>query len=309
MRFMPLVLTLGAFLFLVTWPFRFPVDPGFWSHAMDACHLPLFLGLTLVFHHYLRGWNHRFWTPRLTAGGIAALLAAVTEWLQPLVGRDDSLQDFFNGFLGITIAVTGLAAFKPGVSTRPRTVWAGLSLAAILYVGWPAWQEWRGISLRERNFPILGDFENPAELRVWYPQGGTSNRPTQIAISSARATRGRHSLQVQLGSTDWPGVNFNAGVMNFSGYRRLAFDIHNPGAMFDLILRVDDDGDCSRQDSRCLRGFQVTNGWNHLVVPVTELERAPKTRRLNLRAIRRLVLFSDGQAAPSLFWLDNVRLE
>ncbi len=309
MRFIPLVLTLGAFVVLVTWPFRFPVDPGFWSHAMDACHLPLFLGLTLVFHHYLRSWNQGFWLPKLAAGGIAALLAALTEWLQPLVGRDDSLQDLVNGFLGVGIAVTGLAVAKPRVSSLPRAAWAVCAIVAILYASLPAFHEWRGIRLRAGNFPILGDFEHAAELSFWYPQGGTSNRPTQISITSERATRGQHSLHVQLGKTNWPGVNFNAGEMNFSAYRTLAFDIHNPSTPFDLILRVDDDGDCSHQDARCLRGFQVTNGWNRLVMPVKELERAPKTRRLNLRAIRRLVLFSDGQAVPPSFLLDNVRLE
>lgn len=276
---------------------------------MDAAHLPLFLGLTLVFHHYLGCWNRPAWLQRLVAGSIAVALALATEWLQPLVGRDDSLQDFANGFLGIIIAVTGLAVIKSRGSTLPRAVWAGLSLTAILYVAWPAWQEGRAIQLRARNFPILGDFENPAELRVWYPQGGTSNRTSQIDISSEHATRGQHSLQVQLGKTDWPGVNFNAGKMDFSGYHRLALDIHNPGGMFDLILRLDDDGDCSSQDTRCLHGFSLTNGWNHFTVPVTELERAPKTRRLNLRAIRRLVLFSDGQSVPPIFFLDNVRLE
>ena len=309
MRFIPLGLTLGAFVLLVTWPFHFPVDPAFWSHAMDACHLPLFLGLTLVFHSYLRCWNRRAWLQKLAAGASAALLAIATEWLQPLVGRDDSIQDLINGFLGIVIAVFGLTVFKPNSSNPARVAWAMLTIGASLYVGWPAGQEWRGIQVRNANFPILGDFESAAELRVWYPQGGTTNRPTQISISSTLASRGHHSLQVQLGATDWPGVNFNAGEMDWSGYRTLAFDIHNSGATFDLILRVDDDGDCSRQDLRCLRGFPVTNGWNRLVVPVAELERAPKKRRLNMRAIRRLVLFSDGQAVPPSFFLDNVRLE
>ncbi len=108
---------------------------------------------------------------------------------------------------------------------------------------------------------------------------------------------------------DWPGISFNAGEQDWSNYDALACEVYNPLTPFILRVRVDDDGDCSRYGMRYDREIRLTNGWNNIVIPTSEIARAPTNRRLNLKAIRRLALFIDQHTAPQTFFLDNVRLE
>lgn len=298
------VLTLGFF-----WPVRVRVDASFWGHVFDVSHIPLLGWLAAVLCYALpervRSQPRRY----MLAFVLAAGFAAAVELLQPHFGRTRSLGDFINGCIGAALALTGIASWQRTGNWRWRGGHAAALAGALALALWPAYEEWRGIRWRQANFPSLGDFEDDEELKLWRPQGGSRGHPTNASFTRAHASQGEQSLRVVGGAGDWAGVNYAAGDKDWTPFRALALDVFNPREPFTLFVRVDDNGNCAKLADRFERGFTVAQGWNRIRIVAAEIERGPKARRLNLKAVRRVAVFT-GDGEPQRFWfLDNVHLE
>jgi hypothetical protein len=301
--------SVAAVAFAAFWPIHFAVDKEFCDRLLDAGHLPLFGSLALVFHVTLPVQRPGSVAHSVRSAALSILVAATVELVQPLVGRTESWLELRNGIFGALLGATGLALRHARSRMTTGLAWVASSLALSAVALAPAWDEWQGIRWRHANFPLLGDFESEVELHLWRPQGGSGHSPTIIQLSAEQTKCGQHSLRIQTGAGDWAGVSYCAGDKDWSAFKLLAFDVCNSGEPFTLSLRVDDNGDCSKFGSRYDNGFPLTNGWNHLAIPLRELERGPRDRKLNLHAIRRLALFTGANEPARTFFLDHVRLE
>ena len=298
------VLTLGFF-----WPVRVRVDASFWGHVFDVGHIPMLAWLTAVLLYALPERVQPAARRHGLAFTLAFAFAVVVELLQPFFGRSRSLGDVINGAIGAGLALTGVAAWQRSGSWLWRGSHAVVVAGALAVALWPAYEEWRGIRWRQTHFPSLGNFEDVAELKLWRLQGGSRGHPTSITLTRARASQGEQSLRVLGGAGDWAGVNYSAGDKDWTPFRALSLDVFNPREPFTLFVRVDDDGNCVTLADRFERGFELARGWNRLRVPTAEIERGPKERRLNMKSVRRVAVFT-GDGEPQRFWfLDNVHLE
>ncbi len=298
------VLTLGFF-----WPVHIRVDAAFWGHVFDVSHIPLIGWLAAVLHYALPERVQPAARRHGLAFLLAAAFAAAVEILQPCFGRTKSLDDFINGSIGAALALIGIAAWQRTGKWFWRGGHAAVLVAVMLVALWPACEEWRGIRWRQKHFPSLGDFENEEELKLWLPQGGSVGHPTNVSFTRARASQGEQSLRVVGGAGDWAGVNYAAGDKDWTPFRALAMDVFNPREPFSIFVRVDDDGNCAKLADRFERGFELARGWNRVRVPTAEIQRGPKERRLNLKSIRRLAVFTGDGEPQRLWFLDNVHLE
>lgn len=304
-----LAFTLAALTVAFFAPIRMRVDGTFWSHVFDVGHLPLLGWLAAALLYALPDRVQPVSRRYLVAFVLATSFAGAVEILQPHFGRTKSLTDFINGSLGAALSLAGIAAWR----RTDKWVWRGghaVALVVTLVIAlWPAYEEWRGLRWRQKHFPSLGDFENDEELRLWRAQGGSPGHPTNIAFTRARASQGEQSLRVVGGAGDWAGVNYAAGDKDWTSFRALAMDVFNPREPFRLFVRVDDNGVVAKSTDRFERGFELAPGWNRLRISTAELERGPQSRRLNLKAIRRIAVFT-GDHEPQRFWfLDHVHLE
>ena len=304
-----LALTLAVLTVAFFAPVHVRVDASFWGHVFDVGHIPLLGWLAAVLLYALPERVQPCARRHALAFALATGFAAAVEILQPYFGRSKSLGDLINGAIGAALALTGIAAWQ----RTGNRLWRGghaVALAVALGVAlWPAYEEWRGIRWRQTHFPSLGNFEDAAELKLWRSQGGSRGHPTNASITRARASQGEQSLRIVGGTGDWAGVNYSAGDKDWTPFRALALDVFNPREPFTLFVRVDDNGECAKLADRFEHGFTLLQGWNHIRVSAAEIERGPKERRLNLKAVRRVAVFT-GDGEPERFWfLDNVHLE
>jgi VanZ family protein len=290
-------------------PARARTDAKFWGHIFDVGHIPLWAWLAAALLYALPRRVQPFARRSAAAFALAVVAAVAVELLQPQFGRSASIGDVVNDVIGAGLALTGLAAWRRSGSRW----WRGGHLLAVAtgfgIALWPAYEEWRGIRWRQMNFPVVGNFEHEDELKLWLPQGGGRGRPTQILLTRARAVQGERSLRVVGAAGDWAGVSFAAGRQDWRNYRALHFSAFNPREPFTLFVRVDDHRASPQSAGRFEGGFTLAPGWNHVRVPIADVERGTRNRPLNLRAIRRVAFFT-GDAEPQRFWfLDNVYLE
>ena len=304
-----LAVTLGVLCMAFFAPVRVRVNGTFWSHVFDVGHFPLLGWLAAVLFSTLPDRVQPDSRRYLLAFVLASVFAGAVEIIQPHFGRTRDLGDFINGSLGAALALTGIAAWR----RTNRWLWRGghaVALFVTLAIAlWPAYEEWRGLRWRQKHFPSLGDFENEDELRLWRGQGGSPGHPTNIAFTRAHASQGEQSLRIVGGAGNWAGVNYDAGDKDWTSFRALVLDVFNPREPFRVFVRVDDNGVVAKFADRYEHGFDLVPGWNRLRILTAELERGPQNRRLNLKAIRRVAVFT-GDHEPERFWfLDYVHLE
>lgn len=292
----------GAALFI---PFRFENDTLFYILLLDAGHLPGFFALTMFAHRFWP-WDSPPCARRLRAASALTIFSIAVEIIQPLTGRSASTTDLINGIAGILLAFILLASADSKRRTAIRLALIPLGATCLAIAFLPAWRESAGMRWRAANFPLLADFETDAELRLW-PASGDG---TGADRSPAHPSHGQFSLQVKTApSAIWPGVRLNAGGRDWSAYSALAFDIWNDGPEFVVTVRVDDDFPHKEREDRFYRDFPLATGWNHIRIPLSEIESSPRARRLDLRAIRTVAFFIDTPKAAHTFHIDHVRLE
>ncbi len=302
-----LVFVLSLFALLAFVPFGSGANPLAIGMTMDAGHAFAFILLSGLL--YLAFEQHGKWRAVMTSVIISVLLMAVVELVQPYVGRTASLADMQTGLLGVLIAVSGMIVWRNLHRWQLRVAHIAL---VVMILGWtvlPAWNEWRSLWLREQQFPLLGDFEHTLEQRLWKPTGVAHGRRTQAAFSDKHAVSGVNSLKVETINGSWSGVRYAAGDQNWQGYQALSITLYNPGADFNMNIRIDDGVSVSPRYSERYNGhFQIRKGQNTLLIPLTEIAAGPKGRLLKLDRIRKMILFLNKNEQPQSFYLDNVHL-
>lgn len=273
---------------------------------MNAAHLPVFAVFVWVGRALLQ---MAFKFPAARANIVSFLLVVLAafgvEVIQPRFGRSGSLEDAIIGLIGATLMFV-----TPWCHLRVRRIaWVIVVVIGSLGVSYPAWRELLAIQHRDRQFPVLGDFERDDTLSYWIPAGYLEPKPKLVSRSDAHAKTGTHSLHVRCIRGKWPGVFMTIGGQDWSGYEALSLDLYNPGNQFELGIRVDDDHPDSEFWGFRYDGlFHPTNGWNHIEIPIQTIAQGGRRRGMNITDLRRMILFVDWKQKPCEWYLDNVRL-
>lgn len=301
-------LLLAAAALLV--PLGSPNDP-LRHDLLDATHLPFFAALTL----FLYTTNPLgLVMPGQRRGGaalLAALIAMATEIVQPLTGREESLTDLFYGSGGILLAWL-LLRWAPRFAGWRFLLWIALAGLLSLQVLAGPWRHWQADRWRRAHFPLLADFESPAEMVLWgNPQVGRAfTRNLTLRRSSLQAARGKCSLHLTAQSANRFGVYFRQDGADWSAFDVLAFDVFNAGARFDLAVSIDDGGPGGVARDRPAALLAIPPGWTHCRLPLRATSSDPKARSLDLRRVSTLGLMAYPAAGMGAdYFLDAFRLE
>jgi hypothetical protein len=304
-----LAVILLGFVSAFFWPMEFPVDGQFWRTVMDSAHLPLFALITFICYGFVSDRNLSHERKCKYAFIAAAIISIAIELTQPLVGRTRSDLDQIYGIGG---ALCGAALLFLWPRRGEKQVLGSMILLLLVFVfatSAPAMKKYSILNWRSEQFPILGSFEDSTDYLLWRPNYYAYTGEGTYKWTTNYVSQGEFAMAVDAKNGGWPGVDYDAGEQDWSGYEAFAFDLYNPADSFVLRMRIDDDGDCSSYGKRFDLELDMDTGWNHVNISASEIAAAPEGRSLNLKAIRRIVMFISEDDAPRRFHLDNIRLK
>ncbi len=302
-----LIVVAGVLLAFPLLPLGSNRDSPLMRAVFDAGHFPLLAVFTAVCFTLLAGGRlARF---RLGAAVALGLLAALAvELIQPWIDRTSSVRDFLIGLLGVFTTATAVWVWRrPGVGLRLLHVFVVAILAMMVLR--PTWHEFEAARWRRQHFPLLADFEDSVELRLWSPRGNRLLVPSTMTPNLTRSSSGEGSLQIQTARGQYGGALYTAGRQDWQGFGSLVFDLYNPGEAFSFLLRIDDSGDCTERESRFNRDFTVETGWSSVRVALSDVREGPERRELKMSEITRVIFLARRSPTARIFYLDHVRLE
>jgi len=233
------------------------------------------------------------------------LLAIGTELAQLGSGRTASWIDFGFDCIGIAVgAVTILLLRNKKLSLKTAVMIGGLWLAGLSVVMIPVVIAASAPSKFRRNFPVLGNFEDAWELKLWRPQGEGS--PATLTRVQSHVTKGEYALKVESNGSTWAGtyLKMPSGT-SWANHDALEFDLYNQGEPFELGIRIDtSDGD------RFTSSIQIVNGANSCTTRFSELKHGDteKSNGNRLTTVDRLVLHFGSSPSEVSIIIDRVEL-
>ncbi len=269
----------------------------------NGLHGPMFAVLAFFVFRAMVGFTRL--GPRAAAwltGLSLVAFGAATEVAQYWVGRNFSLTDVVADGLG---AVAGtLAAIAWGhPSRRSRRILFAFATGLIILCSIPAALTLVDTALQRRDFPVIGSFEQPLERIRWQTWWARPRRCRE------HATDGAWSLRVDLRPGDYPGIGTGVPGPDWSRYTELVFDIElDEGPPLDWLVKIADEGSDHTPADGFQRTFCLKPGRQRIVIPLADLQRGPRSRRLDLRQICSLHFFAVDLKNPRTIFLDNIRL-
>jgi hypothetical protein len=129
-------------------------------------------------------------------------------------------------------------------------------------------------------------------------------------MSEEHVTSGKHSLRVSLPPGQYPGINFQDIKNNWSEFQYLKMDVFNPTEeKFNFHIRIDDNKSGLEYANRFDANFELKQGLNQISIPVDSIRANLHHHPLNLKRIKRMMIFLTNNTKPRELYLDNIRLE
>lgn len=290
----------AASIFLLMFFVDFGESTKAWQHFSDFLHTPIFF-LSVIGIWYLLGETRN---AQLLAGGGCLLAATLIEVIQPIFGRSESMTDIQNGYLGILLALIVISLSR----TRSWVLSAILSPVLLFFFILPLGPAWKERALQKRRvarLPLIADFEIPEDLKTF--AAIAEEEPKESLEKTSEAHSGQFALEIKTTPFQFSGAELRLESMDWSDYKALSFYVRAEEP-FSLQLRIDDWGDCSGFDSRFNLAVDLSAGWNHVEVPLSAIENAPAKRKLNIRQLRRMLMFREASQTVWTFVLDDLKL-
>lgn len=227
------------------------------------------------------------------------LVGGSIELVQTLVGREGSWSDIWRNLLG-----AGLGLFWGQRATLYLWLARVIMLTALCIPLWSVSQVAYLQYSSAKNFPLLAGFEHERELQRW---------TGDIKRVKRHVSEGNYALKIRFGTEAFSGIKLDWYLGDWSHSKQLRFDLYNPDTEpLALTLRINDlmhDQQGSNYNDRLNFRLLIKPGWNHLVLPLSQIKAAPKTRDMNLSEITELGIFAMQLAEERVVYFDNLRLE
>lgn len=234
------------------------------------------------------------------------LISLLIEFTQMgLDGRSPDVFDILRNMVGCLFAVVFFSpSRKKSSPTSLRFFQIGVVTALMLFAVPLAFAIADEI-ITLKQFPVLSDFETPFERMRW--TGGADH-----SVVSERARSGNHSLKIHLHTSQYSGIALDYFPKDWRNYRTLAFSVFNPSDIpLKLVCRIHDENHYPNggdYEDRFNRTLVVRGGWNDIEISLADVMSAPQSRKMDMRRVQNIGIFSVRLPQERVIYLDYLRL-
>lgn len=237
---------------------------------------------------------------------ITLVLGKIIEIIQGFIGRDDEWQDVWDSGVGALSAVVyGSQPFRQ-LPKFPRRTWQALALIVLITVPLPIWSSLVDEWAIQRQVPVLSDFSTPFETSRWQK----SNASIELQKSPGQATA---FLSVTFEPGEYSSVILEYFYRDWRGYKNLVLDVTNPDKQeFNIVLRIHDRLHKQHHfelSDRFNRKLMMKPGTQRIVIPLSEVANAPKSRKMDMQHLEELMLFTMQSSTTHHLQIHRIYLE
>ena len=291
--------------------FLFFGGPGYYSprsfkYLWDIGHIVFFSALsTLILLDLSTLKKMSFLRQCVAIVLMTIILGILIELIQAGTKRTVDILDIIRNLIGTFVAISFLApANKTVPKSYLRTLQVLTIFMAILAV-LPFAKAAADELLAQMQFPVLSDFETPFEIDRW-------SGSAKLSIDDEIHFHGKSSLKVVLKTSNYSGASLKYFPGNWVNYKHLHLNIFNPlNEPLKIKCRIHDrrhaEGNQAYND-RFNKSLVLLKGWNQIVIPLEQVENAPKTRKLDLRRVQQLSVYVYRLPHPRVIYIDKISL-
>lgn len=276
------------------------------QETWDSGHLFAFW---LWSHLLLTRWpalsRRPFWQQAIICMAVGLAVSFAIEIVQSAIGRTLSYSDIRKNMVGCALAIS---ISVPARKQLARATRVGLQLVVICALIAEVLPMGRAIVddvIAWRQFPVLSSFETPFENERWIGKA-------EFTIDHNIKRQGDASLKIIPKDTRRTRATFFYLGRNWDGYRVLEFDVYNPlQSQIRLMLGVHDEiyyRDGWKGEDRFLRSFRLSQGWNHIQIPLDDIRTAPKDHPMMMSNIREITFWAWQNERSSVIYIDEIKL-
>jgi VanZ family protein len=272
--------------------------------VFDSAHILYFLLFGAVL---LRLWTRlrqrTFAEQIIIIALLSAALGGAIELGQLWTHRASTVSDVCFDIVGGSAAVAFLSPARQSLHRGWLLGLQTLSVVVMIAALWPAITFGIDVWQAQRRFPMLVDFETPF----------SHYRVSRGRVETAPAPNGSRALRVDLTMRKYSGVQIQPVVTDWQKFAALLMRVYVDGeGVLPLTISIVDRHHYARGGDyydRFNRVFRLKPGWNDVRIALSDVEQAPRNRRMDMSGIIAVNLFVAKPQSPRRIYLDDVQLE
>ena len=275
---------------------------------VNALHAPAFAALTLVLlRSFLKSMSRN--KAILTAAVACLAVGLASEVLQVWGSRDADILDLINDGIGVATGI-GLwwvlwAKGRPAGHEGFRLVVLLLVPLLALTLAPAAWYGYAAVS-QQRAMPKLLSFDKKWEMPLYRASFDArlelEEAPDNWPISASRV------IKIIATGSHYPGITIQP-TANWEDYETLKFYAASASNLpARLTISIYDDDTNRDYTNRFNYSFSIGSDPRLITIPLSDVKSAPKTREMNMRAIKEIVIFISNANGSEVVLLDDLRL-
>jgi len=230
------------------------------------------------------------------AAGAALGLGAAVELAQAVSGSHGDPWDVLRDGAGALSAALILVALDPRISSRGRMSVGALASVALTTLAYPVFAALEDEARAKNQFPVLANFETAGELSRFHL--GEGARPTVVRITDDEG-QSVSAMQLHWPAARYPGLELRYFPRDWRGMHALKLIVVNPEPTpIEITVRIDDIEYRSNLLDRYNRAFALSPGLNRIEIPLSDVEFAPRDRRLDLGRVHAVLVFAVNLDQP-----------
>lgn len=294
-----------------------PYNTLFWREVQNTGHSILFaivaILVLLLLQHRVKERGESLVRLVIGAALISMVLGVIVEIAQLTINSDGSTLDVLRDAGGILFALILYAGlnidnYEQGANSKLRTKKTGLIITSIFIFSiclFPLVKISWVILQRDIAFPVVLDLTTG-----WSKSLVEYNQAKLITYDGLERSglEGEVAL-LELSVAKYPGISLIEPFPDWTSYRVLLLPVYsNNTAPLDIVLRIHDAFHNNNYSDRFNRSFTIYNGVNYLRIPLDDIEKSAKGRKIDMSQISNIAIFSEQPLEPVRLAIGVIKL-